>query len=71
MFQAGPEGFKGGLSAKNYMTITGAATATATRDLSDLVQKGGLVRIGELKGTRYHLAIDLRPVEKVAAKDVL
>lgn len=71
MFQAGPEGFKGGLSAKNYMTITGAATATATRDLSDLVQKGGLVRTGELKGTRYHLAIDLRPVEKVAAKDVL
>ena len=35
MFTAGPEGFTGGLSAGNYRSITGAAPATATRDLSD------------------------------------
>lgn len=70
MFEAGPEGFKGGLSAKNYMTITGAPTATTTRDLADLVRKEALVRTGELKGTRYHLAIDLRPVETVLPDNV-
>jgi Fic family protein len=69
MFEAGPEGFKGGLSAKNYMTITGAPTATTTRDLADLVEKGALIRTGELKGTRYQLAVDLRPVETVLRDD--
>jgi Fic family protein len=33
MLREGPEGFKGGLSAGNYATITGASPATATRDL--------------------------------------
>ena len=55
MFDAGPEGFIGGLSAKNYIAITGASTPTATRDLSDLVRKGALHKTGELKGTRYWL----------------
>nr|WP_248295729.1 Fic family protein [Legionella pneumophila] len=32
LFHAGPEGFVGGLSAKNYMSITGATIATTTRD---------------------------------------
>jgi Fic family protein len=57
LFEAGPDGFKGGLSAKNYMTITAAPTATATRDLRDLVAKGALRRTGELKATRYWLAV--------------
>lgn len=57
MFREGPEGFKGGLSAENYISLTGASRATATRDLQDLVDKGALVKTGELKGTRYHLAI--------------
>ena len=35
MFDAGPEGFLGGLSAKNYISITGTTTPTATRDLGD------------------------------------
>ncbi len=55
MFDAGPEGFAGGLSAKNYLTITGTTTATATRDLGDLVVKGVLTRTGSQKGTRYWL----------------
>lgn len=58
MFAEGIDGFKGGLSARNYMTITGAPTATATRDLSDMVAKGALVREGELKSTRYFLKLD-------------
>jgi Fic family protein len=37
MFQEGPKGFEGGLSAEKYIRITGATRPTATRDLQDLV----------------------------------
>ncbi len=57
MFREGPDGFKGGLSAENYISLTDASRATATRDLQDLVDKGVLVKVGDLKGTRYHLAV--------------
>ena len=57
MFEEGPEGFKGGLSAGNYMTITGASPATTTRDLADLVEKRALVRSGELKHARYAIKL--------------
>ena len=60
MFEEGPEGFTGGLSAENYISITKATRPTATRDLSDLVAKGALARTGQRKSTRYHLNIDLR-----------
>jgi Fic family protein len=55
MFREGPEGFKGGLSASNYSTITGASPATTTRDLADLAEKGALIRTGERKHARYAL----------------
>ncbi len=55
IFREGPEGFVGGLSAEKYIGITGVARATATRDLQDLVIKGGLLRTGERKQTRYYL----------------
>jgi Fic family protein len=55
MFREGPEGFKGGLSAGNYSTFTGASPATTTRDLADLTEKGALIRIGERKHSRYTL----------------
>jgi Fic family protein len=55
MFHEGPAGFKGGLSAGNYATITGASPATTTRDLADLVDKGALVRSGERRHARYLL----------------
>ena len=58
MFREGVEGFKGGLSAENYMAITGASPATATRDLADLVLKGALTRTGERRHTRYWLNIE-------------
>ena len=55
MFDAGPEGFEGGMSASNYMRITDASPATARRDLAALVRFGALTRTGERKGTRYWL----------------
>ncbi|MGY4303808.1 Fic family protein [Bradyrhizobium sp. USDA 4369] len=58
MFKEGIDGFKGGLSAENYITITRASRATATRDLQDLVAKGALTRMGELRHTRYFLKLD-------------
>jgi Fic family protein len=65
MLREGPEGFKGGLSAGNYVTITGTSPATATRDLADLVEKKALVRTGERRHARYDVAIVLRPVQPV------
>lgn len=55
MFKEGLSGFKGGLSADNYIRITKTSASTATRDLQDLVSKGALTRTGERKSTRYHL----------------
>ncbi len=58
MFDEGIEGFKGGLSAENYISISGAARATATRDLQGLVKIGALTKSGERKYTRYYLNIN-------------
>jgi Fic family protein len=69
MFEEGPEGFKGGMSAGKYATITGASPATTTRDLTDLVEKGVLVREGELRHARYLLTVPLRPVAQVTLND--
>jgi Fic family protein len=60
MFREGIDGFRGGLSAENYVTISKASRATATRDLQDLVEKGALTRRGELRYTRYYLSLALR-----------
>ena len=65
MFREGPEGFRGGLSAGKYSTITGASPATTTRDLADLVEKGALVREGERRYARYRLSVPMRPVKHV------
>jgi Fic family protein len=70
MFAAGPDGFVGGLSAANYMTITGAPTATTTRDLAALVGLGALLRTGEQKGTRYWLPIAAASIEPVEIADL-
>ena len=55
LFEEGPEGFQGGLSAGNYSSITKATSATATRDLADLVNLGALKKTGSLRHTRYWL----------------
>ncbi|UPK33104.1 Fic family protein [Bradyrhizobium sp. 186] len=59
MFREGIDGFKGGLSAENYISITKTSRATATRDLQDLVNKSALTKTGELRHTRYHLNISV------------
>ena len=55
LYQAEPEGFEGGLSAANYITITKASRATATRDLQKLVDLGILVQSGTRRFARYRL----------------
>jgi Fic family protein len=55
VFEEGLEGFKGGLSAANYKTISAASPATTTRDLQELLNLKALSKTGDLKGTRYFL----------------
>lgn len=61
MYREGLDGFEGGLSATNYITIADTSRATATRDLQELVAIGALLQTGMLKSTRYRLAIGARP----------
>ena len=70
LFAAGLEGFVGGLSAANYMRITGAPPATATRDLTSLVSVGALLRTGENKATRYSLNIDIQRPRQIEPSDL-
>lgn len=58
MFKEGVGGFKGGLSAENYMRITGTSRATTTRDLANLVEKAVFRKTGELKSSRYFLNLN-------------
>ncbi|MGA1834456.1 Fic family protein [Rhizobium wenxiniae] len=57
IFKEGTAGFEGGLSAENYISITGTSRATATRDLQHLVEIGALTRTGERRHTRYSLLL--------------
>ncbi|HEX3881286.1 MAG TPA: Fic family protein [Stellaceae bacterium] len=65
VLREGPQGFAGGLSAANYVSITGASPATATRDLTDLVVRGAFERTGERRHARYHLTIPPHPIAPV------
>lgn len=58
MFDAGPEGFQGGMSAKKYMSITHVSKATATRDLQYLHETGMLTKSGAGRSVRYGLNLD-------------
>lgn len=69
MFQEGPEGFKGGMSAGKYSSITGASPATTTRDLADLTEKGALIREGERRHARYKLSVPLRHVPHITINE--
>jgi Fic family protein len=66
MFKGGIDGFEGGLSAENYISISKTSRATATRDLQDLVEKGALTKTGELRHTRYSLKL---PAEASATEN--
>jgi Fic family protein len=58
MFKEGIDGFKGGLSAENYISITGTSRATATRDLQSLIEKNAFTKTGDLRHTRYFLKFE-------------
>ena len=58
IFKEGTDGFKGGLSAENYISITGTSRATATRDLQDLLGKKALTKTGDLRHTRYFMKFE-------------
>ena len=57
MFDAGADGFVGGINARKYSAITGVSKATATRDLQQLAQIDAIIPIGSGRSTRYELGI--------------
>ena len=57
MFDAGPKGFKGGMSARKYIAITRTSKATATRDLQFLSDIGALEQTGGGRSTRYEFGL--------------
>ncbi|MDM0039901.1 Fic family protein [Variovorax sp. J22G21] len=54
---AGDGGFLGGLNVEKYLKMVDASKATATRDLSDLVQHGLLHTTGQGKALRYYVSV--------------
>tara|TARA_R110001592_G_scaffold22729_17_gene90116 strand:- start:7149 stop:8258 length:1110 start_codon:yes stop_codon:yes gene_type:complete len=59
MLAFGIEGFKGGMTAKKYISIANTSKATATRDLQDLVEKQCLLPIGAGRGVHYELNLEI------------
>ncbi len=59
MFEEGPDGFMGGMSAKKYVNITKISKATATRDIQYLLEIGAFKQMGEAGGrsTKYQLSL--------------
>jgi len=55
LLDAGDGGFLGGVNAEKYIKITGTSKATATRDLSVLVEAGMLFAVGQGKALRYFI----------------
>ncbi|WP_304350859.1 Fic family protein [Comamonas testosteroni] len=57
LLDAGDSGFEGGLSADKYTRLAGVSKATATRDLSAMVETGQLWTHGVGRGLRYYVNI--------------
>ncbi|MEE2566303.1 Fic family protein [Hyphobacterium marinum] len=57
MLDEGFDGFEGGMSARKYVSITGASKATATRDLQYLSEIGAFLPSGGGRSVRYQLNI--------------
>ncbi|MDR3093378.1 MAG: Fic family protein [Bacteroidales bacterium] len=55
MLDAGKGGFEGGMTAKKYISIAGTTKATATRDLTELVELGILEQNLAGRSTNYTL----------------
>ncbi|MDQ4172597.1 DUF4172 domain-containing protein, partial [Pseudomonas aeruginosa] len=53
----GERGFEDGISAAQYQAVAKVSKATATRHLSDLLEKGCIERLpGGGRSTRYQIA---------------
>jgi Fic family protein len=55
LYDAGPDGFSGGLSTEKYVNLCGVSRATAYRELTALCEAGLLAQTGSGRGTRYQL----------------
>lgn len=56
IFAEGRKGFEGGISTHKYESITKCSNRTASRDLSDLFEKGIITALpGGGRSTRYEL----------------
>lgn len=59
LLDAGANGFEGGINARKYASLTGCSRVTASRDLSDLVDKGCLMhRGGGGRSTSYDIHLE-------------
>lgn len=59
LLDAGVDGFEGGLTNKKYIAMTKTSSATATRNLADLVEKGMLDKSAGGRSTRYLIVFPL------------
>lgn len=59
LLDAGVDGFKGGLSTKKYISITKTSTATAKRDISDLLSKNLIKQVENTAGRNVRYTINL------------
>lgn len=59
MFEAGPDGFEGGMNATKYISLTHTSKPTATRDLRYLTEIGAFLPYGGGRSTRYKLNLDV------------
>ena len=57
LFDAQPDGFKGGMSTEKYVNLTSTSRATAYRELTQLAELGLLEKTGQGRGTRYQLVV--------------
>lgn len=64
ILKEGRNGFKGGLSRKNYVIIAKVSAATATRQLTDLLTKGILTTEGKGRSVRYYLNLEFKSTQK-------
>lgn len=58
LLDAGPKGYKGGMTTRKHEQIAKTSKPTAARDLIDLEERGLLIKQGLGRSTRYHPAID-------------
>lgn len=58
LLDAGPGGFEGGMNTRKAQNLTGAARATASRDLTELAELALLQAVGGGRSTRYVLRVE-------------